>query len=323
MDDNRRFPNPLRVRDALSLETQKLDEAGIDSAGVNARELLCSVLDCEKSDLPFLNDRVLTESEKAIFSLFIARRAAGEPLQLITGKAPFRFIELAVCPGVLIPRPETEVLVGEVLSWISARDESAIHVADIGCGSGAIACSLAFEDARIVVEATDLSPTAVLVTQENAGRLGLSERAHVHEGNLGEPLGDNVDASFHAIVSNPPYVPTEVVFQLGREIADYEPLLALDGGADGLDVFRELLPWAYRALVPGGLFAVELFEGSFEEAVRLANETGFIKTKTVQDLAGRERVLLSWKADATEESAAEANAKNHATEESNRRGVLS
>ncbi len=295
MDEKRQLGDPLRMREALSRTTRALKDAGVVSAEANAHVLVAHVLGREKAELLLYGDDLLSSAQRKALDCLVERRIAGEPLQYITGKAPLRLIELDVASGVLIPRPETEILVGEVLTWLSQQERPRFRIADIGCGSGAIACSLAFEDARITIDATDISPIAVETTRNNALRLGIADRVFVYEGNLGEPLGEESCKVYEAVVSNPPYIPTEVLRTLPSEVIGHEPLLALDGGADGLDVFRALLPWAHRALASGGLFAVELYEGSVRKAEGLAREAGFQETRLVSDLAGRDRVLLAWK----------------------------
>ena len=158
-------------------------------------------------------------------------------------------------------------------------------VADLCTGSGCIACSIAYEHPLARVFATDIAPEAVSLARENAASLGLDGRVSVVECDLGEGLPAEVVGVLDLVASNPPYVPTAVLAGLPREVAAYEPALALDGGADGLDVF------CARALKPGGAFAFELHETCLDDAARLAAEAGFVDVRTVSDLAGRPRVL--------------------------------
>jgi len=241
---------------------------------------------------------------------------------------------------VLIPRPETEVLVSEALSLLPAApkpqdayDEQLIRrfvelggelngfggnvadgddggssadgahgpdgessrylVADICTGSGCIACSLASEHPLVHVVATDLSPIAVSLARENVAALGIEDRVDVLECDLGSGIDPTLLGTFDLVVSNPPYVPTSVLSQLPDEVGSYEPFLALDGGEDGLDVFRRLLAWCARALSPGGAFAFELHETCLEAASAEAARWGFTDIRTVNDLTGRPRVLTA------------------------------
>ncbi len=171
-------------------------------------------------------------------------------------------------------------------------------MADLCTGSGCIACSIAFEHPLAHVVATDIAPEAVALAGDNARALGLDERVEVLAGDLGECVPSCMIGALDLVVSNPPYVPTAVLADIPREVADFEPELALDGGSDGLDVLRRLLPWCGAALKPGGAFAFELHEGHLDEAAALAREAGFQDVRIVRDLAQRPRVLTARKADA-------------------------
>ena len=333
-------------------------------------------------------DKPLTDEERSTMRTWVARRGAGEPLQLICGTAPFRHMVLEVAPGVLIPRPETEVLVSEVLALfpppkqISAhafedlsavsgqvegaegsaseipvveiggiREEAlsevsvygidsvseqaenfvlndavqspqsqidgvgqdgetitagiasemdsgpkpeAIRVIDLCAGSGCIACALATEHPNMEVLALDIAPEALALAQRNVEAQGVADRVSVRESDLLAAAIADPDnkGSFDVIVSNPPYIPSHVVDTLDAEVSDYEPRLALDGGADGLDLFRRFIGDAYDLLKPGGVLAVELFEESLDQACAIALDYGFSEARIVQDLTNRPRILL-------------------------------
>ena len=245
-------------------------------------------------------DRPLSMAERDVLRGFVTRRGTGEPLQYITGEVGFRHVTVKVRPGVLIPRPETEVLVSEALSLLPPRlragevgPERPVRVVDLCTGTGCIACSIAHEDPRAHVVATDVAPGAVALARENARALGLAGRVEAVECDLGAGVDRRLLGSVGLVVSNPPYVPTAAMAELPREVADFEPALALDGGADGLDVFRRILVFAVRALAPGGGLAVELHETRLDTAAGLAREAGFEGVRIVADLAGRPRVLTA------------------------------
>lgn len=300
-------------------------------------------------------DEPLSKEERATMRAWVQRRGAGEPLQLICGAAPFRHMVLKVAPGVLIPRPETEVLVSEVLALFpvpkqisayafedervgkldamvevmpddmhgsddsshtegghaesvesdqssdqsgeSAGFSESIRVIDLCTGSGCIACALATEHPHMHVLALDIAPEALTLAQENVNEQGVSDRVEILESNLLSAVTANAEnkGSFDVIVSNPPYIPSCVLDTLDAEVNDYEPRLALDGGADGLDLFHRFVGDAYELLKPGGVLAVELFEDSLEVACDSAYGHGFADARIVQDLAGRNRVLIATK----------------------------
>lgn len=441
------------IKSALEWTQGYLADKGDENPRLSAQWLLSEATGLSRTHL-FVNfDRPLSEEERGVLRDFVRRRGAGEPLQYITGEVAFRHITVKVLPGVLIPRPETEVLVSEVLAalpaagkrearWnpeaaeqereaveavkkaleeagfasggslagagglkpapvegagevggglgaapvegaaaerrgsfdsdlaVSAQDDTtgsddgvsvpdttpserhALHVtpseqsapdvvpserstpcvgpreggtscvipsersvpcvipsersesrdlpapllvADLCTGSGCIACSLAFEHPDVRVIATDIAPEAVALARENIEALDLGERVAVLQCSLGSGIGEKRLGTFDAVVSNPPYVPTEVMAALPAEVADFEPALALDGGADGLDLFRPLAAWAARALKPGGVLACELHEGHMEAARSVAEAAGFTELRIVDDLAGRPRVLVGRK----------------------------
>jgi len=187
------------------------------------------------------------------FSQLIARRRAGEPIQYITGHAEFFGLPFAVTPGVLIPRPETEHLVEEVLRLSASLPNP--KIADIGTGSGAIAVALAHNLPQAQITATDLSPQALAIARRNADSNLVADRIEFLEGDLLTPIAGR---RFSMIVSNPPYVPLRDRASLSVEVRDHEPHSALFAGDDGLDVYRRLIPDAYPLLIPGGWLVIEI-----------------------------------------------------------------
>ena len=298
-----------------------LAQHGDEQPRVSSQWLVSEALGVSRMQLFLDAERPLSQEERATLRDWTRRRADGEPLQYITGEAAFRHITVKVRPGVLIPRPETEVLVSEALALLPVAERpqdsldreiisqlvelgevdaanapeapfaQGLLVADICTGTGCIACSIAHEHAGTHVIATDISPVAVELARENAESLGLAERVEVVECDLGRGIDVRLVGAFDLVVSNPPYVPTPVLADIPREVADYEPDLALDGGADGLDVFRRLISWCAQAIKPGGAFAFELHETCLEKAALEAADAGFERISVDNDLAGRPRVL--------------------------------
>lgn len=364
-----------------------LAEKGDENPRVAAQTIVSHVTGMSRIELFMSFDRELTPEQLDTLRPLVKRRGTGEPLQYILGTAPFRYLDVIVRPGVLIPRPETEVLVSEVLAALPAAERriaadsrmneydgaamieglraaaaaasepqsakttavaapadnddefpddepveqpgdavlfggSSAHddepsdatesetaeatpvsastfegllVADICTGSGCIACSMASERPDIRVVATDLSADAVALARENAIAAGVADRVGVLQGDLGTPIETARPAfmgAFDAVISNPPYIPSAVLAELPLEVADYEPELALDGGDDGLDLFRRLTPWALHALKPSGVYACELHETCLDDAAAIAQDAGFSTTRVVNDLTGRPRVLV-------------------------------
>ena len=348
------------IKRCLDWTNDYLARKGIERPRVSAEWLLTSVTGMSRIQLYTEFDRPLDSAELARMHDAVVRRAKGEPLQYITGETAFRTIDVACEPGVLIPRPETEVLVEEVLSYLDAevlgprpvdaaahpravlpwnemveeqrREEQAAagedrdtrdarnhdeapdeevaeeapvpasdampcaRVLEVGCGTGVISLSLASErPGRVRCVATDIEPRAVDLTKRNRRALGLTEAdVDVREGNLVSPLDRATEwGTFDVLVSNPPYIPTDVMRELPREVSAYEPELALAGGTDGLDIYRRLLRAAPHMLRADGLVACELHEDALGKAADLARRAGFEDVEIVQDLAGRPRHLLA------------------------------
>ena len=283
-----------------------LAEHGDNSPRIAARWLVSDALGVKQMELYADLDRPLDEQERALLRDYTRRRASGEPLQYITGSAPFRFLTMHVEPGVLIPRPETEVLVSEAIARMRQSfslptkepvdvlgPKMPVLMADVCTGSGNIACSLATEVPHAHVWATDLDDAACSLARRNADDLCAQGCVHVLHGNLMEPLPSELLGQLHAVVSNPPYIPTDVLQKLEREVKDFEPRLALDGGSDGLACVPPLLEQAARYLRAGGVLALELHETCLDKARDLARAAGYVDVCVKHDLAGRPRVLLA------------------------------
>lgn len=312
------------IKAALEWTVGYLERKGDENPRISAQWLLSEATGLSRIELYANFDQPLSMKERDVLRGYVTRRGKGEPLQYITGEVGFRHITVKVRPGVLIPRPETEVLVSEALALLPAppkrvatdslseaddpsfsrpegdpvakEDIPSLLVADLCTGSGCIACSIAYEHPQARVVATDIAPEAVALARDNAAALNLADRVDIVACDLGEGVDAALLGAFDLIVSNPPYVPTAVLADIPREVADFEPALALDGGVDGLDVLRRLLPWCSRALKPGGGFAFELHETCLDEAAALAREAGFNQVTITADLAGRPRVLAGRKA---------------------------
>jgi release factor glutamine methyltransferase len=228
-----------------------------------------------------------------LFFQLVERRCGREPLQYVVGTQEFWGEEIRVTPAVLIPRPETEGLVEQVLSH---HRGNSTRIVDVGCGSGCIAIALAKDLPDAEVYATETSPPALAVARDNAQRLGIGERIMFYQGDLLQPLFDKgLQDNFDVVVSNPPYVSDEEIESLTPEIREYEPRVALAAGKDGLDVIRRLLPEAEAILTTGGRLFLEIGEGMEPQLKELLSNTGLTWEKTVPDLQGIPRVVVARK----------------------------
>ena len=379
------------IRRCLDWTRDYLKDRGDERPRLSAEWLLSGVTGLSRTEIYVNFDKPMSSEELAAMHTAVVRRAKGEPLQYIIGETSFRTIDVMCEPGVLIPRPETELLVEEVLAYLDRevigaapaaargrvelpwnaeveaalqaeiaaakeKDEAPVverelrdddfdtledgegtietadgaegdadvlgaapveegefsegapaqdgesgqircaRVLEVGCGTGCISLSIASErSGRAQCVAIDIEPRAVDLSICNRDALGISPAdVDVRLGNLVSPLNRETEwGTFDVLVSNPPYIPSAVMESLPHEVADFEPALALDGGADGLDIFRRLVNAAPHMLRPGGLLACELYEGHLDAAADLCRSAGMHDVRIVDDFTGRPRIVLA------------------------------
>jgi release factor glutamine methyltransferase len=216
------------------------------------------------------------------------------PLQYLVGTTPWRDWELQVSPAVLIPRPETELIIDIVLEHTTAASQNG-HWLDLGTGSGAVAIGLAAALPQATIHAVDYSGAALAIARQNITNAGLIDRIHLYAGSWWQPL-NHLSGQVMGMVSNPPYIPTVLVSDLQPEVALHEPHLALDGGADGLVAIRELVNTAPDFLVAGGLWLVEMMAGQGLAVVELLEQQGkYRDIQIINDWAGLDRFVVAWR----------------------------
>jgi len=282
------------IKSALDWTMGYLERKGDENPRVSTQKLIAHACGLSRIELYTNLDRPLSLEERDRLRDYVKRRAGGEPLQYIIGEVGFRFLSIEVARGVLIPRPETEVLVSELMTNLPDEEEGAVlRIVDVGTGSGCIACSIASERSDTHLYALDIAPEALALCEKNAIRCGVDNRVTVIESDMLSGLDEALIGEMDAIISNPPYIPTSLIDTIPHEVAGFEPHLALDGGADGLDAFRTLLDQAWAYLKPQGVLAVELFEESLDEASQLAYEKGFSDVRIAYDLTERPRILVA------------------------------
>lgn len=285
------------VRDALDWTVEYLGRKGDDHPRRSAEWLLSAATGLTRVEIYAFSDRPLSPEERERYRTLVSRRAEGMPLQYVTGEMPFRHLVVRVEPGVFIPRPETEVLVDGVLAAIDGIREPVI--VDLCTGSGCVASATAYEHAGARVWATDTSVLAVETSRRNASRARVADRVQVLHGDLFDPLPDELLANVDVVVSNPPYIPSADLPDLPPEVLGFEPHEALDGGPDGLDVFRRIANDAKRWLRPGGMLLVELDTKRVEEAAQTL-DTWYEGVGVLKDLTGRDRIVFGRKGQAME-----------------------
>lgn len=280
----------LPLVDVLKRTERFFRDRGLPLPRHDAEQLLAHVTGLDRLQLYLQHDRPLTEPELASLRALVKRRAAREPLGWILGEVGFHRIDLAVGPGVLVPRPDTETLVDAALGWIdeaAADPEAPVFVADVGSGSGAVGLALAHARPAVRVYAIDRAEAALDCTRTNVARLGLQDRVAVLRGSLLDPVPAQRPVDW--VVSNPPYVRTGDLDQLQPEVARWEPREALDGGRDGLDVYQALIPRAWARARCGVL--LEIGEGQHEAVGAWLRKAGAEEVATWKDTGGIVRVV--------------------------------
>jgi release factor glutamine methyltransferase len=313
----------MTIREALDEGSAALAAVGIEGTGLDASLLLAEVLNTNRSSLIAAAPQPLTDESIATFNDLIMRRMAGECVAYILGRKEFYGLEFQVNPSVLVPRPDTEILIEVALEQLAmmpgqiAKDGQPLHILDLCTGSGAIAIALKHEMPELEVWATDISAEALEVANANAARLLPPESICFCQGNLFEALPQHTGSdkpsphsllqaadlivhrdqspspqspAFSLIVSNPPYVPSAQIPGLSPEVRA-EPILALDGGSDGLDLIRTIVSQAPEYLCPGGTLLLEADPRQMETIATLLQQAGFAGIQTHKGLSGEERVI--------------------------------
>ncbi len=274
--------------------TVRFRSSAIGSAELDARMLVGAALGLDLTGVIAAASRPLTSEESIRLEDFVRRRLSGEPIARILGLKEFWGLPLTLSAATLVPRPDTETVVELALQVLRAAPDRArrLRIADIGTGSGAILLALLSELPEACGFGTDISVAALRTASTNAARLGLARRAMFVACDYAAALSDPLDL----IVSNPPYVRSAEIADLAIEVRDHDPRRALDGGADGLDAYRALVPQAARLLARGGALVVEVGQGQTEEVEGLMTAAGLTPQRPPKaDLAGIRRALAGRK----------------------------
>ncbi|MEW9123827.1 MAG: peptide chain release factor N(5)-glutamine methyltransferase [Thermotaleaceae bacterium] len=290
----------MTVGETLKNAADQLSEKKARTPLLDAEVLLCAVLKLDRLYLYIQRNRQLTEKEEEDFKSMLTKRLEGMPVQYILGHQEFMGLDFYVEEGVLIPRPDTEILVETVLGWVKEKGLSKADVppwtiVDLGTGSGAITVSLAKYIPNSALYSVDISQRALAIGEKNAVHNGVAGQIRFLEGDLFQPLEEKgLEGKIDILVSNPPYIPRRDIEGLQVEVAGYEPVLALDGGEDGLDFYRRIIAEGLRFLRQGGFMALEVGHDQAETVMSLMKERGsYGHIQKHKDLAGIERVVTA------------------------------
>ncbi|CAN5410183.1 peptide chain release factor N(5)-glutamine methyltransferase [soil metagenome] len=274
----------MNITEAIAAAAARLEKSGVAEHRREASSLLRFVLDKDQTFLIAHPEYVLSESEESEFNVVIERRAGREPYHYIVGTREFYGLDFEVSPGVLIPRPETEILVEDAIAFCSNIDDPSIF--EIGVGSGCISISLLYNLKNANGIAVDISSSALEIAAKNARRHGVFDRLKLCESSL----FDNLEGRFDLIVSNPPYIPDSDLDGLQKEVVQYEPHSALFGGADGLGIVRQIVAGAPDFLKPGGRLLIEIGFGQAEAVEKMFDTEIWSSVDFLLDFQGISRV---------------------------------
>jgi release factor glutamine methyltransferase len=284
------MPAAITIEGARRALARRLEQGGVANAALDARLLVAHALGLDHTGLVANGTRALSPEHRVAIAALATRRLAGEPVARILGVREFWSLPLTLSPDTLVPRPETETVVEAALDVLRANDaREGPTIADLGTGSGAILLALLHERRDAFGVGTDISIGALATAHANARRLGLQDRVSFVACDLASALG----GPFDLVVSNPPYIASADIATLDREVRDFDPRRALDGGADGLDLYRRIASAATTLLAPHGALAVELGAGQLEAVSAIMARSGLAPLFPVRhDLAGIPRALI-------------------------------
>ncbi len=273
----------------LTWTTEFFTERGVESPRLEAEVLLAHCRDCQRILLYTAYDEPADDELRSKFRELVKQRAAGTPVAYLVGKREFYSLEFEVTPDVLIPRPETELMVVALLDHAKQRAGGQLRIVDVGTGSGILAICAARHLPHASITAVDVSPKAIDVARRNAEKHTVTERINFMESDLISGLPD--DAEFDFIVSNPPYIKTSELAEIDKSVREFEPMMALDGGEQGTTVIEPLIAAAASRLLPGGVLMMEVSPTIFTRVESLVDTSPLERLETINDLEGRPRVV--------------------------------
>ncbi len=286
----------MRALDKLRDAEEFLKKSSIEDSNREAEIIITNCLGIDRTVL-YRDNPVIDKYQDDKINEFLRRRKKREPLQYIIGNVDFYGLKIEVGKGVLIPRPETELLVEKAIKTMKNEAINVTYILDLCTGSGCLALALAKEFPEAKVYGTDISEIAIRYSKKNA-EINRIKNVYFFKGNLFEPIRKHIKSQtpnlkFDLIVSNPPYIKRDDIKYLQSEIKDWEPVKALDGGIEGLDYYKIIIPEAKFYLRQGGYLILEIGENQFKKVKEIAEETGFLENSVVKDYSGIERIFIA------------------------------
>ncbi len=278
----------LTILDVITKSTEYLDRKGIESPRANAEILLANILNCKRLELYLMYDKPLRDSELNNYREYLKRRGNYEPIQYITGSVEFYALELKVTPAVLIPRPETEILVEEIIDSVKIDEE--LFILDIGSGCGNISIALAENLPGVHVTGIDISKDAIMIANENLEKYQLSERVNFVNGDILKTNANDF-SNYDIIVSNPPYVSQKDYLNVQKEILNFEPEIAITDYSDGYKYFGKIITLASEILKRGGKLFFEMGQGQSKKINELLMKNNFKEIHVIKDYQKIDRVI--------------------------------
>lgn len=287
------------INELIKKGINEIEKGDFNNPLLDVQLLMCYTLNVDRLYIYTHGNDILEEQHVDKFFKLVNIRKSGYPLQYILKKQEFMGLDFFVDEGVLVPRPDTEVLVEKIIDIVEKgyfKDNESLNILDIGTGSGAITLSLAHYIKNSLLYSVDISKKALEIANENMMNLGLENRVKLLEGDLLDKLDSSLIDKFNIIVSNPPYIPSKDIDDLQIEVSKYEPRLALDGGLDGLDFYKRIIDKAPLYLKENGLLAFEIGYNQAKELKNLLSKSrGFRDIEVIKDLGGNDRVVIAYR----------------------------
>lgn len=280
------------IANSLILATNKLKSVSIETARLDAEVILADLLQVKRYSLLIKKKKILDKNIVEEYNKLIYRRTLKEPVAYIIGKKEFMGLDFIVDSSVLIPRCDTEILVEYIIEYSKQLLNQELNILEIGTGSGAICVSLAKYIEKCKITTIDISLKALNIAKQNADKMKVSNKIEFYHGDCFESIKQ--ENKFDIILSNPPYIPYLEIDKLDKDVSQYEPIIALDGGSDGLDFYKKIIKESKLYIRKDGIIAFEIGYNQSDDVEKILKENHYINIKTIKDLSCYDRVIVGY-----------------------------